>query len=345
MSRSQEIWKFLGGEKIWPEIVKLSVGRQKKAAVAYVGSDSFLRFGEGDTLVADASDESISFGRTSASVLQRAMNRGARIFSMPKLHAKVMLCGRNAVVGSANISIRSSRELIESVMITNHRKIVRELSNWIDDLAARSQEIDRGHLKRLLSLESQREPIRRSFDTLAETYLLFFKEVMSGDIEKYNRQSSTSGTGGGARDLRISPAKIFHPLLSKVISESSSRVGVTHGTVRSRVGRGKIIETDVMLWPPTQARPTEIRIARFYEVPGWALTKSRFQEAQRRNERLFYVLESDVHGTVTAKVLSDRELVASNPAVAQHLLSLKSENTDGHSIIGAVDVLNNVCAP
>src|SRR5438067_13355122 len=92
--KKREESRFVGGEKIWSESVKVIGENRKKAAVAYVGTDSFLRFGKGDTLVVDASEESIVAGRTSASVLKRAMNRGAQVYSVSRLHAKVILCGR-----------------------------------------------------------------------------------------------------------------------------------------------------------------------------------------------------------------------------------------------------------
>jgi hypothetical protein len=337
--------KFSAGKDVWPEILKFSGSQPKKAVVAYVGSDAFLRFGENDVLVVDASDVTVACGQTSASVLQRAMKRGARIFSVSRLHAKVMVFGNTAVVGSANISISSRQVLLETVLITQQSDVVQQIVSWVDDLARVGQEIDSERLRALLVLESQREPIKRSFRALAETHLVFFKEVKWGDIEKYKRQSSTAGTGGGARDLRISPADVFRPLLSQVISEPGPATGVTCGSVHSLVADGKMEETHIELWPPTSARPSEIRIARFYEVPGWAVTEAQFQSAQQRGEKLFYVLEMDVHGTVTAKVLGDIELCRGDANLAKHLKHLESEAGEGHSIIGAYDVLHNVSVP
>jgi hypothetical protein len=343
--RPQKGCEFCGGLRVWPTILKLSAGANRKAAVAYYGSDAFLRFAKGDVLVVDASDNAIATGQTSASVLQRALKRGARVFSVPNLHAKVMVFGRAAIIGSANYSIRSARELIEAILMTDQADVVRHVTKWIDELVAKGQKLDSGRIQRLLSLESKREPIRRSFRALAETHLVFFKEVMAGDIEKYHLRSSTAGTGGGARDLRIAPADVFQPLLSQVISESTARPRVTHGAVRSLVGRGRITETDVELWPPTNARPNELRITRFYEVPGWEVSEAEIKSAQNNGERLFYVLEMDVHGTVTAKVLTDRQLSLDNDIVARHLKRLKADTSEARSIVGAVDVLNNVRVP
>ena len=65
-----------------------------------------------------------------------------------------------------------------------------------------------------------------------------------------------------------------------------------------------MVSTEVALWPPTDVRGNELRIARFYEVPGWEVTNEQFGVAGENRERLFYVLEMDIHGTVTAKVLT-----------------------------------------
>src|SRR3989337_4427162 len=104
---------FSTAGNVWTTILELSSScDMKKAAVSYVSSDAILKFGQGDTLVVDASDDAIQAGQTSGSVLQRALTRGARVVSIPRLHAKVMVFGATAVVGSANISVRSTRELI-----------------------------------------------------------------------------------------------------------------------------------------------------------------------------------------------------------------------------------------
>jgi hypothetical protein len=338
--------RLIAGQKVWLEIAKLAEKRKKKAAVAYVGSDSFFRFGEGDKLVVDASDESVMAGSTSARVLERAIRRGANIFSIPRLHAKVMLVGDDAVIGSANISLRSSQLLIESVLVTSERKIVTDIGNWIDALAKDALQVNAEELERLLQIESKRPPLIRSLETLSdiETHLLFFKEVMAGDIEKYERKSNIATSGGGARDLRISPAEVFRPILSGVISEEAD-AGVTKGTVRSLSGGTIVTETEVELWPPTNARPHELRISRFYEVPGWEVSRAALEQAHLRNERLFYVLERDEHGTITAKIMSDVQMSQSNALIAEHLTRLKGQTAEGRAITGAVDVIKNISVP
>jgi hypothetical protein len=83
---------------IWTEIRKLSrSGQPKFAAIAYVTSDAYLRFGEGDILVCDASDTAIRSGQTAVEILRKARGRGATIYSSPGLHAKAIVLGRVAM--------------------------------------------------------------------------------------------------------------------------------------------------------------------------------------------------------------------------------------------------------
>jgi hypothetical protein len=336
---------FESADRVWERIESLSLNcSQKKAAVSYVTSDSILKFSNLDILVLDASDDAISQGQTSARVIQRAMNRGAFIYSIADLHSKVMLFDQTLVVGSANISVRSSRTLVEAALVSSDQSAVEHASTWIDELAAAGQAIDQDILTRLIAIEDERPPIKRTYHDLADTHIVFFKQVMAGDIEKYMTRSSTSGTGGGARDLRVSPASLFRPLLAQMLSERRGDPRFTHGRVLSRVGRN-ILTTDVELWRPTAARRNELRISRFYEVPGWELAEDQFREYQNRGEMLFYVLEMDIHGTVTAKVLSCSHLTRRNPTIRAHVGDLQQRVNARTSIIGAVDVIRNVTVP
>src|SRR6266576_3458871 len=90
---------------LWGEIQRLALkSKTKRAAIAYVTTDKYLKFGKGDVLVVDASDAAIACGETSAAVLKQAYKRGAELYSSDRLHAKFILLDHVAVVGSANLS-------------------------------------------------------------------------------------------------------------------------------------------------------------------------------------------------------------------------------------------------
>lgn len=154
----------------------------KRAAVAYVASDADVAFQEGDVLVVDACDTNISCGQTDASVLQRAFDRGAEIYSLPKLHGKVFLFGSTAVIGSANLS---SSGLIEAGLITDDHVIVAGIASLIDEMTKLAEIVDERFLRRILKIvvsrrgmvaERQRKYSRRIADRGSSTWIVSVKE-------------------------------------------------------------------------------------------------------------------------------------------------------------------------
>lgn len=96
-----------------------------------------------------------------------------------------------------------------------------------------------------------------------------FKEILEGDLRKLAAESNDSPSGGGARDLRI-PYEPFLPILRlffpDVIDTSKNGGEVRRG--RLDWPHDDIVESyDVDLWPPTDARPSEGRIARIHDLP------------------------------------------------------------------------------
>ncbi len=133
------------------------------AAVAYVTNDNCVKFEEGDLLIVDASNEAIESGQTSAPLLRRAFKKGAELYSCRGLHAKVMLFGGIAVIGSANISQSSERSLVEAALLTDNPDIVAMARNFIEKLRENSKLIDKGFINRINALKVKR-PVRRSFN-------------------------------------------------------------------------------------------------------------------------------------------------------------------------------------
>jgi len=157
--------RFLS-DKLWTTVAKLARGAVKRAAVAYISSDEFVKFGAGDTLVCDASPASIASGQTSAVVLARAIKRGAEVYSAPGLHAKVMLLDGRAVIGSANVS-SSSTQLIEAAWMTDEARAVTMAQSFIRQLAVPSARIAAAEIQQLLSIPVVRRSVavrrRRKF--------------------------------------------------------------------------------------------------------------------------------------------------------------------------------------
>src|SRR6516164_8789625 len=99
---------FLSGA-IWPRITKAIKGTKQPcyAAVAYFGrhGPKLLPLPRKSMLVVDATEPTVKAGRTNPeALLQLINNRGVRVFTAPNLHAKVIVAGRRAFVGSTNAS-------------------------------------------------------------------------------------------------------------------------------------------------------------------------------------------------------------------------------------------------
>src|ERR1035441_7322390 len=149
--------------------------------------------------------------------------------------------------------------------------------------------------------------------------LSFFKEVLPGDIRKHLTESSDSGTGGGARDLRVSPKQVFHDLLARMFARSSVEPGVREGIVQWVDSIGILRNSLIELWPPTQSRPNESRIARFYEVGGWQVDEAQFQQDHHERRHLSYVLELHASGALSARLVRHQDLGAEDQRLAAHI--------------------------
>jgi hypothetical protein len=156
----------LCSDDLWPIIERLaSDSRKKQAAVAYVTTDRLVRFGCGDVLITDASDQSIAAGQTSAKIVSEANRRGAEVYSLPGLHAKVLLLDGVAVIGSANVSESSVTSLVEASWITDSPVAVGMVNAMLQQLIGIAQRVDEAFISRIsgipvaprIALESRRQ--------------------------------------------------------------------------------------------------------------------------------------------------------------------------------------------
>lgn len=146
---------------LWSEIRKLRRPRGAvSAAIAYVTSDAYLKLRRGDVLVCDASDSAIASGQTSTDVLRAAFARGAKVFSSPGLHAKALVLGRVAVVGSANMSESSASTLDEAAMITDDARAVAGVRALVERLSQGADRVDARFLARIAKIKVR--PPRRA---------------------------------------------------------------------------------------------------------------------------------------------------------------------------------------
>ena len=344
--------KTILSRELWPQLERLSAGCQvKRAAVAYVTSDQHIQFGTGDVLIVDASDSAIAGGQTDAMVIERAFERGAQLFSLAGLHTKVIVFDRTVSIGSANISALSRERLVEASLVADDSETTELAEAFLQDVLKRATLIDRAFIQRIKQIEVQprfgtgyRGPksYRRRHP---HPILLYFQEILPGDVLKYRTQSADATTGGGARDLRISPAGVYRPILERMFPGQPDENGVVQGSISwsfpSGEGDSKIVE----LWRPTEARPNELRIGRFYEIGGWDIDEEQYNAERGEGFRWFYVLEMSQDGSVMARLLQQQHLDREDPLVAEHIQRQIQSTPDTHAARGAVDLATRTVVP
>ena len=127
--------QFIGGD-VWLQITKACQCRgQRRAAIAFLGRDAprLLPLRRGDVLVVNASDAALLARATSPDALEAYLAAGVRVWSTPRLHAKVLVTPQQAVIGSANASMHSS-QLDEGVVVTDDRVAIAAVRAFITGL-------------------------------------------------------------------------------------------------------------------------------------------------------------------------------------------------------------------
>lgn len=138
---------------LWMEIKRYAKNASKRqAAVAYVTQD-LVGFRRGDLLVADASEHAVAAGETDAKLLASLHRKGVQIYSCPGLHAKVLLMGSVAAVGSGNLSAASQSNLIEAGLISDSPSVVSGVESFIAQVVQQSELLSDKHLKVLCGIK------------------------------------------------------------------------------------------------------------------------------------------------------------------------------------------------
>lgn len=106
------------------------------AAVAYVSDVDGFPLGAGDTVVCDASRRAAGTGSTRKDALLLLVNNKVKVWSVEGLHAKVVVAGEKAFVGSANWSKRSNLVLEEAVIETVDPGVVAAAKAYVGELVA-----------------------------------------------------------------------------------------------------------------------------------------------------------------------------------------------------------------
>src|SRR5215212_5136715 len=104
---------------------------------------------------------------------------------------------------------------------------------------------------------------------MARVEHVIYKRCVPGDRLKVENKSQKAGSGGGARDLRFNPLKMFKTVIPKTFTETRSNSrGRQFNSAPVYWPEGKKTEgpIEVELWSPTNSRGGEIRLSTVYKV-------------------------------------------------------------------------------
>jgi hypothetical protein len=167
---------------------------------------------------------------------------------------------------------------------------------------------------------------------------VFYQELKEGDLLKLNAESNTAPTGGGARDLRVSPEAQFRPFFERMFPSTTSvrskrgSVTVNVGQVRWSTDEGTQVR-DVELWPPTDVRPHELRIAKIHQIFPAVVP-------QQGEGRTFVLLVQNNAEEVWGHYVSERDLRSGefNERVASAILGCMDQTPEHRSVRGYLDL-------
>ena len=130
--------RLYGGKAIWKDVARRLL------------DDTCQQRTGRDVLVTDASPRSIKSGQTDAKLLAKLHKAGVAIHSREGLHSKVMLIGKYAVVGSANMS---GSGLTEAAVLSDEPTIRSGVASFIAQLSTKKSRLDGEDIAALCKIE------------------------------------------------------------------------------------------------------------------------------------------------------------------------------------------------
>lgn len=115
--------------------------------------------------------------------------------------------------------------------------------------------------------------------------LIIYKKIVPGDFRKFRAESNDAPTGGGARDLRFSPANEFMPQFNRMFKTPG-----VEGTLTGELYWHGLPPSNVIIHQPTNARPNEVRIGTVHQC-----FPAQILPADSEDCILLLVLDNDDH--------------------------------------------------
>ncbi|RPA65646.1 phosphatidylserine/phosphatidylglycerophosphate/cardiolipin synthase family protein [Gordonia oryzae] len=150
---------------VWTQLTPLIAARQHSvtAAIAYLGADAhtYLPLRSGSSIIVDATVRAVEQKSTNPHSLLAWLKADVRVYSLPHLHAKMLLCEATddsdafVAVGSANVSQRSKSMLQEAVVLTDSPDTIDEARSCLVDWKQRATPLTIARVRELCDIFDQ----------------------------------------------------------------------------------------------------------------------------------------------------------------------------------------------
>ncbi|RSD16522.1 phospholipase D-like domain-containing protein [Amycolatopsis eburnea] len=168
--------RLLTGRDIWGSITPLLAPRRNLvAAFGHVGpgAAALLPLEPGDTLITDASLDTVLSGATSPHALLHWVKAGVIVHSLRGLNAKLVIAEDDpsfVVVGSADVTAAGPRQLFEAVTLSHEKHTVEEAQEaWLEWCDLAGPALTAGDLEPLLEQYGAGKPVTARPATPART--------------------------------------------------------------------------------------------------------------------------------------------------------------------------------
>jgi hypothetical protein len=122
----------------WPRITQLARAAGKAyIAVPFIGqgSEKLLPIARDSVLVTRFDKNTLRQGGVCPGTVEQFIGSGVRVYQNNDLHAKVFAFAKRAVVGSANCSLHSAKDLVEACLETDDPTVIRSAKKFVLELA------------------------------------------------------------------------------------------------------------------------------------------------------------------------------------------------------------------
>lgn len=142
---------------------------------------------------------------------------------------------------------------------------------------------------------------------------VLLQNIEDGDRRKFEAQSNDADSGGGARDLRFRPEKDFLPFFEQVFPHKTTKNRRSKGVqTQIEVFSGEVFWNEsgseksatMEIWPSTNARPSECRLAR---ISSFGLLGQIVDDPH--NGRSVFMLFQQADGTIRIHFTTETSLL------------------------------------